>query len=81
MKAAETQRAKVINLIVQAETSYMKGRPFQLFEQAAFRMISAHCATLCIRWIGGTVLRVDWESRLQRYCLLDNVRLPRRRRY
>jgi hypothetical protein len=76
-----TQRAKLIDLIVQAEmaapSSYMKGQPFQLFEQAAFRMISAHCATLCIRWIGGTVLCMDWESRLRRYCLLDKARLPR----
>ena len=43
-------------------------------------MISAHCATLCIRWIGGTVLRVDWKPRLRRDCLLDNARLPRLRR-
>jgi hypothetical protein len=50
MKAAETQRAKLIDLFVHAEmaapSSYM-----------------------------------DWESRLQRYCLLDNGRFPRLRRW
>ena len=27
------------------------------------------------KFSGGTVLCMDWESRLQRYCLLDNARL------
>ena len=58
MKAAETQRAKLIDLIVQAEmvapSSYMKGRPSSFLSRRFSEMISAHCATLCIRWIGGT---------------------------
>ena len=79
MKAAETQRAKLIDLIVQAEmvapSSYMKGRPSSFLSRRFSEMISAHCATLCIRWIGGTVLCMDWKPRLRRDCLLDNARL------